>query len=165
MPQMKSLLTGSKAQKNQPPRLRPMTDEESMVLIDLTFAELRKGEISDAVKKTVIYQIIEARLAQTGRPAGQVANSFVRTLCTVLSESRPGTAVLWAYTLKQIRDETGAPVTLESFTDPMYFGYGVPTEDFYHEVWLSQKGFTLGHDDVDNWLDTAEPWRLGLAQL
>lgn len=158
MPQIPSLLLDNT--KGAPPELRVVTYAEAEAMMQLTFAELDASTLSAEVESDICFQIINSRLAWAGLDPAEVTTPYVVALMMVLSNGRPGTAVLWAYTLKQMYERKGERVALNVWSDPDFFGRGVPTEEYYHATWLAQKGYTLGLKGVDNYLDQREPWSL-----
>lgn len=121
--------------------------EETLVPATKLEEELLKLFHEDVVKSFFV-QVMIKRLLLT-------PDTFVYSPLTLMMAMavtpNVGTAVMWAYT---IFDETRrAPLTLTRLID--LFPMGFPTDEGYHEVWDSQKGYLQNPPEkVDNILDT-----------
>lgn len=99
-------------------------------------------------------QILESRLASVGM--ADLIDPKVKFLCAYLSDS-PDKVVMWAFTLSLMAVKTGGKVTLSTFSEPEYFGFGVPTEEYSHSQWDKQKRKSEGWSS-DNWIDSPDLW-------
>jgi hypothetical protein len=80
-----------------------------------------------------------------------VAKLTLSAALVVASQCRkPGTSVLWAFTLNRMFQNQNQPVTLADLA--LAFPIGFPTEEAESEVWEAQKGNNWG-EKVDNMLD------------
>ena len=96
------------------------------------------------------YRIMEKRIGQ--HPTARVTTGC-KLCCASLCNS-PAKAVMWAYTLCRIAEETELPVTITELAHR--FPHGFPTEEAYRTTWDAQKnpGAPLG-----NLLDCPTTWR------
>lgn len=134
--------------------VRPMTEDESKV-----FLTLMMSEGTDAItnfdeglreKEVFPYMVLVKRLEAYKKLSPKMEiNTAVQILCGLLSD-RPGTSVLWAYTLNEIFVKIGKEVTIEDWINE--FPDGVPTESAYEKAWNSQKnGGANFIDDFSSW--------------
>ena len=164
--------------------LRQMTQEESrgyfvsfMMEQESTSssAVLSEGYLKqmEAVKNTVIYQIMSNRLGLVPTRNGEEVATFpaVMFLC-YLCNGNPGNSVMWAYTLKEMYRLKGQTITLGLLSEQNTFGYGFPNSNGLQDVWDLQKGHMLKREtkkklagqDVGNLLDLMFPWTTGLDE-
>ena len=137
----------------------PLTREQSEMFIrmcmadDAKIASVWSGVIAD---KGGLFQaqILESRLASVGM--ANLIDPKVKFFCSYLSDS-PGKVVMWAFTLSLMAVRTGGKVTITSFSEPEYFGFGVPTEEYSHSQWDKQKRSSVGFSS-DNWIDSPDLW-------
>jgi len=137
-----------------PDGVRPMTLDESKVLISLTMmTEEDAAPIEAELAEDIGYQILNKRLEYYGVKVEVRAKLWVSSLC-----DRPGTVVMWAYTL-MLLSRVHTPVSLTDLTSPNTFGFGIPTEESYHARWDSQKRLHAPRGFNDNWLDADDFWK------
>lgn len=142
--------------------IRPMTKEESLLLVTLTMSELTNPGIHDiedqmqALRAFPMFKILDDRLRRNGAEA----DMSLKAMVIDLSRS-PGEIVMWAYTLHRMQEELRRRPTLEDFSTT-YFPIGVPTELAYSRMWDSQKLNKFGIDrpsvGSDNFIDYQEAW-------
>ena len=133
---------------------RPMDDEETSLLIKLTFDELKtegdsselEGIVNDALACSVLLDKLKKH-SPTTKPTPQLT-----AWLALLSRGNPGRATMWAFALH--KRFHGQQVTLKEFIETV-IPLGIPTEDFTKACWESQK--KLG-EKPDNLLDRSETW-------
>ena len=126
-------------------KVRPMTDEESRMFINLTFSEMDGEEILKGIakdlkdKNCLSYQILDKRLETFKKhfsPDLDIGLGLA-IFCSMLCEN-PAMAVQWAFTLNEMWVKSGEKVTLKLFAEK-FFQMGVPTEEEYNRKWGEQK--------------------------
>lgn len=134
-----------------PSRLTPLSKEEmkTYIYLSLNTDEGRAESAWDAVRAAAgLAQILDRRL---GDIPLSVIKPDVRLLASLFCD-RPGVAVMWAYTLALMASEMPV-VSINEFSLPEYFGWGVPSPGFLQEQWEAQKA-----EDYSNYLDRREFW-------
>lgn len=142
---------------------RPLTSEEIQIIMNLTFASFDDlQEMRQQIEKAQApsYAILSGRLEYHKIEVDLRLVIFISCMC-----STPGECVMWAYTLKCIRDRDGE-VTFDNFMTH-HFGSGLPSDETISAVWNAQKlsseernedqGERCGFSQ-DNWLDYLETW-------
>jgi hypothetical protein len=139
----------------------PMDQEQSKALIALCMMERQFLTVEQASPET--QQLIETDRAcqifhRRLKFYGVDVSPSVILLCSMESDGRPGTLVMWAYTCVHLAEKyQKGLITLEEFT--LGFPMGFPTEKAKRECWELQKckpdhakGLT------DNEMDNSANW-------
>lgn len=130
----------------------PMTPEMTELFVKCCMGDSQHGD--DAIPAdydgSQAHNIVQQRLNAAGADVSRWVVAFVVTMAP-----GPGDCVLWAHALKKLGDKVGR-VNMDELTKA--FPEGFPTEEERHSCWTSQKGFNLGLENVDNYLDTKEAW-------
>ena len=137
-------------------QVQAMTKDETMVFLQLGLMEkhldgAKEGHLDRELREaSFLYQVLVKRL-EVFSPKSKFTIpllSFISTIC-----DRPGTIVMWAYTLHMMASTLPTPrtVTLEDLAK--VFPMGFPTEKEYDRIWDGQKG-----PKGQNLLDLEETW-------
>lgn len=144
----------------------PMSTEMSMIFLNFTMTEMSVGsgkakpevvmEIDKKLENYPLYQILKKRLEvfkenfSPNLDVGILPMAF----CATISD-RPGSVVMWAYTLNEIFVKTGKPVTMEALTQE--FPWGFPNKDEMEKCWDAQKIKRIP-GGTDNSVDDFKTW-------
>ena len=141
-------------------QVRPMTDDESRLLLTLICAARNGKDLPEMEKqlrdsRCMSYLILTSRLEafKKGFSPTLDIDVAVQIFCALLCD-RPGKVVMWAYTLNEMFVKQGRKVTMEDWINE--FPMGVPTEDEYSAMWELQKVKPPAKgdnmiDDFSNW--------------
>ena len=148
-------------------RREPMSRRLTEAFVKLTIMEHDGGEIACPVdwmdpatgilapmRDDSSLQILCERML--GRSPGTRVTLAAATLVLSMCQT-PGQVVMWAYAFHLLHRQLGRTVGMVELAAA--FPVGFPSDAGYSDVWVAQKGFTLGKGDVDNALDQEEPWR------
>lgn len=132
----------------------PLSEDAGMAIITCMMGELDKSKAPpiDDIKASFGYQVFQKRFQ------GQHEDFFTEMVGVFLSAAQmrsAGDAVLWAWTIHQMRQNSGKPVNMEALA--FAFPMGFPTEDGKHRIWSAQKG---SRGVGGNRLDEKTPWTL-----
>lgn len=133
---------------------REMTPKEAEYFCNLFFTEKDGLSAPEKDGAPTGYRIMLQRIGWSGRdlgPDGDITPSLL--LFTTILSDRPGTAVLWAYTLVKMCEDYDQ-VNLDAFAE--VFPWGVPTNEGYRRIWEEQKDAAAPNS---NGLDRPEVWR------
>lgn len=135
---------------------RKMTKEETKCLMGAFSCEMAPDpKIDEMVAEDPMCRIVAFRVEKWANV--EVSNSVLIWVCS-LCGGRPGTGVMWSYTLAAIAEKRNKrTVSFEDWVEE--FPFGVPTERAYRECWDSQKQ-QPGENATDNQLDTASNWQI-----
>jgi len=137
-------------------KIREMTSEETQVFVHLCTMDMHldgaKGRHLDRTlrEQSFLYQVLVKRL-EVCSPKSKFSIpllAFVSTIC-----DRPGTIVMWAYTLHMMASQLAEPRMVKLEDLAKVFPMGFPTEEEYERVWDGQKG-----EKGVNLLDVEETW-------
>jgi len=159
--------------------VRPLSRAESEDLLSLSMADMNgvfkplREDMAKAMREPGYILIMIKRIEQgiDGQHLDwqDVVDPALMTLIPCLEpKGHMGKCVMWAYTLLLWSTEQKAPVSIDMWCD-QYCPFGTPSNAGYQTAWDNQKGFSMGLDKVDNFLDTREAWegliKLRLSQL
>lgn len=138
-------------------RCREMSREETGDFLRCSMADMKvpDKEINFADDESAPFtaRVIDSRLRHHGL-RDKVSSWVVLFLSTI--SDRPGTAVLWVYTLAHMLEKgTGVRVGMHELA--LEFPTGFPVEEAIHECWEAQKGRAMGLP-YDNCVDHEEFW-------
>ena len=152
-------------------KVEPMNEEMSKLFLQLSFTEMsvQSGKakpdvvtgMDEHLKDSPGYQILKTRLEAFKKNFSPTLDIGIlpQVFCALMCD-RPGTVVMWAYTLNEIFVKSGQPVTMAALANA--FPWGFPTEDEMHKAWEAQK--VERPKDVpfapDNGVDYFENWSL-----
>lgn len=130
----------------------PMSPEMTELFLKCVMGERSHGDevIPADYDGSQAHNIVQKRLDTAGADVSRWVVAFVVTMAP-----GPGDCVLWAHALKLLGDKNGR-VTMDVLTGA--FPHGFPPEEERAKCWKAQKGFNLGLEGVDNYLDTKEAW-------
>lgn len=152
-----------------PSDIRPMTKAQTESLIMCTMLERNAAaevEASKAVNdpdSAPLYCMIDRRLAVMVPNLYQNIPLSVKLYAALMCE-RPGTAILWAWTLARMAKNLTKPFKLaDLFRNCEALGEGVPIMSAVKRVWDSQK--VQGHKfpESDNVVDYEAAWHAAFA--
>lgn len=136
-------------------KCQAMTEEQSRDFVMCFLEENQDKKMSEEamskLENDFSYKLMSKRLKMAKVPVSIWALLFLTTLC-----NSPGKLVMYAYVCCIIFKKNGRGVTIQDLAEE--FPVGFPTEDATRECWDSQKGLEHGIKNVDNLLDTREPW-------
>lgn len=142
---------------------RPLNEEEMCIMMNMMSSPEAVFNMIQALEEKGVHQflILKKRLMFHNIEIDPRLLVFLSFLCR-----NPGQCVMWAYTLKCIRDEDGE-VTMDNFCTK-HFPMGIPEESVYEKVWDAQKISSEDREELgeegamltqDNWLDRVEVWQ------
>jgi len=142
---------------------RVLDQKESEIFIQMSMLDLQgqdkektDGAHQDLLARSLSYRIMVERLTQAGS-IEFISRPLMFFLLTVTD--RPGTAVLWAYTLNWMATQVEC-VNLSQWA--MQFPDGLPTEPGMQAAWEAQKLQVMGIEyefpESDNWIDNIDNW-------
>lgn len=138
---------------------RPLTEQESKLMINLVFLELNGKDLPEEQEpRDFLYQVIKRRC--------EVANikmtQALMILLAGISES-PGTAVMYTYSLAvEAAKRNQQVINLDTFCQHA-FPMGVPTKEVLDSVWDEQKVRSVAGEGAarsDNMVDDFDHWPL-----
>lgn len=134
-------------------KTEPMSKEIAELFIKCTLGEQSHGDaaIPEDYDGAQAHNIVQQRLNAAGADVSRWVVAFVVTMAP-----GPGDCVLWAHALKKLGDKIGRRVDMAELAEA--FPMGFPTEEERRSCWDSQKGYNMGLENVDNYLDTKEAW-------
>jgi hypothetical protein len=146
------------------PKEKPqeMTESETGLLVSAFLREQDGGigyeELKKALENFLPGKILTKRMEHhLGGPASLAAAPEALLMATGTSTNdRPGTAVMWAYTLIVLAARIGRQVSLQDLCEA--FQHGFPTERAMNERWDAQKCTSEEPLGADNLLDLPETW-------
>jgi len=148
MGKMLSLLDAKKVQA--------MDDETSHTFLQLCLMEqhldgAKEGHLDRELReKSFLYQVLVKRL-EVCSPKSKFSIPLLAFVSTI--GDRPGTIVMWAYTLHMMATQLAEPRMVKLEDLAKVFPMGFPTEEEYEQVWDGQKG-----EKGINLLDVEETW-------
>ncbi len=133
-------------------KTEPLTEEATRLYLSCVMGDAQHGDdaIPEDYDGSQAHNIVQKRLDAAGADVSRWVVSFVATMC-----QSPGDCVLWAHALKTLGNKVGR-VDMQELTNA--FPMGFPSESERRSCWDSQKGYNLGLEKVDNYLDTKEAW-------
>ena len=132
-----------------------MTPEQSESFLKCLLSEKQHGEdpIPEDFDGSPTHNIMAARIKASGAEVSRWVIAFLATMC-----DSPGDCVLWAHACKCMFGKDKEKLTMSLLAD--HFPLGFPNKEEARTCWDSQKGYNLGLEKVDNYLDTKEAWEV-----
>lgn len=133
---------------------RQLDKHETQIMLALTLNELYKDELPEEITNSFLVKVLTKRLEFFKIPVNKYVVTFI--VCLIVN---PGQAVMWAYALNEMYKEVEKEIDLWTFCLGNYFGNGIPTDEEYNRIWLSQKVKDYQFPQSDNALDDPEYWK------
>lgn len=128
---------------------RPMTEEETMIMLSLTMSEMGPAPdegLQEALKQDFLSKVITKRVEVLGN--GELSDQLTALIAT-FSNGNPGRALMYTHAVHMATPK-GQISTIQHFADT--FPMGLVTDEGFEQAWDGQKS-ALG-----NYIDAAEEW-------